>query len=153
MTNYCADNKVEKRFSNAPIKKRIKFGGRRVISRAFVKPGSTNLYPNLHVRSGDTVMLMTGSEKAGRGKTGKVVRVFPHEGKIIVEGLNMITRAVKSRNPMMKSGHVKREGKIFASRVQLYCTTCKKPVRAGHKFLANGKKTRVCKKCNESFDS
>lgn len=146
-------DKKQVRYSSSPIKQKHKFGGTVVVSRALVKQGVTNLVPKIHVRAGDMVMLMSGSDKAGVGQTGKVLNVFPKEGKVIVEGLNMITRATKSRTPMGKSGHVTKEGKIFASRVMLYCTGCKKPTRAGHKMLENGKKTRICKHCNEALDS
>jgi large subunit ribosomal protein L24 len=149
----CAEKKHQIRFSDSPIKQKIKFGGTRVVSRALVKEGVTNLVPKVHVRAGDMVMLMTGSEKAGVGKTGKVLNVFPKEGKIIVEGLNMITRATKGKTAMQKSGHVTREGKIFASKVMIYCTGCKKPVRVGHKKNDKGQSIRTCKKCNESLDS
>jgi len=147
------EKKKPVRFSNSPIKQKMKFGGTKVVSRAFVKDGVTNLVPKIHVRSGDMVMLMSGSDKAGRGKTGKVLNVFPKEGKVVVEGLNIITRATKAKNPMGKSGHIKKEGKIFACRVMLYCISCKKPTRAGHKMLDNGKKSRACKHCNEALDS
>ena len=147
------DKKDQVAFSNSPIKQKTKFGGRQVVSRAFVKEGATNLVPKVHVRSGDLVMLMSGSDKAGVGKTGKVLNVFPKEGKVIVEGLNIITRSTKPRNAMAKGGQVKKEGKIWASRVMLFCTSCKKPTRAGHKMLDNGKKSRSCKHCNEALDS
>ena len=148
-----AETTKQVRYSNSPIKQKHKFGGTVVVSRALVKEGATNLHPKMHVRSGNLVMLMSGSDKAGRGQTGKVLNVFPKEGKVIVEGLNIITRATKSRTPMGKSGLVKKEGKIFACRVMLYCTGCKKPTRAGHKMLENGKKSRTCKHCNEALDS
>jgi large subunit ribosomal protein L24 len=150
---FTQQTKQQVRFSNSPIKQKMKFGGTKVVSRALVKEGVTNLVPKVHVRAGDLVMLMSGSDKAGRGQTGKILNVFPKEGKVIVEGLNMITRATKARNPMGKSGHIKREGKIFACRVMLYCTSCKKPTRAGHKLLENGKKSRACKHCNEALDT
>lgn len=141
------------RHSNAPIKKKVKMGGVTVVSRALVKPSATNLIPKLHIKRGDMVMMISGSKEAGRGKTGKVLNVFPQEGKIVVEGLNMITRHAKARSMGTKSGIVKKEGKIAASKVMLYCTACNKPTRVGHKVLDGGKKTRLCKQCNEAFDA
>lgn len=141
------------RFSNSPIRKKIKMDGRTVVSRALIKENASNLVPKLHVRAGDMVMLMSGSEECGRGKTGKVLNVFPREGKLVVEGLNIITRATKSRSAMVKSGQIKKEGKIYASRVMLFCLGCKKPTRIAHKFLESGKKTRICKHCSEAFDA
>jgi large subunit ribosomal protein L24 len=149
----CTEKKKEIRFSNSPIKLKQKFGGTKVVSRALVKPGSTDLTPSMHVRAGDMVMVISGSKEHGKGKTGKVLNVFPDEGKIIVEGVNVVTRATKARNQMAKSGHIKKEGKIFASKVMLYCTSCKKPTRIKHKELDSGKNSRVCQHCKETFDS
>jgi large subunit ribosomal protein L24 len=149
----CTEKKHPIRYSNAPIKKKIKFGGARVVSRALVKESSTNLTPKLHVRAGDMVMVMAGSIERGKGKTGKVLNVFPKEGKVVVEGINLITKATKSKTQMQKSGHVTKEGKIYAAKVMLYCTSCKKPTRIKHKTLDNGKKTRACQHCSEAFDA
>src|ERR1700677_4885625 len=107
--------KQQVRYTKAPLAKKVKMGNKAVVSRALVKPGSTNLVPKVHVRAGDMVMLVTGTRKnrkwkdqdlkkraeernAFKGATGKVLTVFPDEGKIVVEGVNMITRATKSRN-------------------------------------------------------
>ncbi|MBK9143867.1 MAG: 50S ribosomal protein L24 [Candidatus Melainabacteria bacterium] len=108
--------------------------------------------PKVHVKRGDMVMLMAGSKKVGRGKTGKVLEVIPKEGKIVVEGINVIKRATKQRTPMTQSGIIEKEAPIFASRVMLFCTACKAPTRIQHKQLDSGKKSRVCKKCGEAFD-
>jgi large subunit ribosomal protein L24 len=118
-----------------------------------VKESSTNLKPKLHVRSGDMVIVTSGSKENGKGQTGKVLNVFPQEGKIVVEGINMITKAVKSRNQMAKSGHITKEGKIYASKVMLYCTGCKKATRIKHKALDSGKTSRACQHCNEALDA
>lgn len=141
------------RYAKAPLASKVKMGGRTVVSQALVKQGSSNLVPKVHVRRGDTVMLIRGSQKVGRGKIGKVLSVFPREGKIVVEGINMVTRATKQRTPLGKSGLIKKEAPIFASRVMLYCTSCKKPTRIRHKVLDTGKKTRICTHCNEGFDT
>ena len=145
--------KREIRYAGKPISAKVKMGGRTVVSESLVKRGVSNLIPHLHVKRGDMVMLISGSVDAGRGKTGKVLNVFPKEGRIVVEGINMITRATRQRTAMGKSGLIKKEGPIFASRVMLFCTSCKKPTRIQHKTLDNGKKTRVCKKCKEALDS
>ena len=159
-------NKI--RYANAAITRKVKMGGTKVVSRALVKQGVTNLVPKMHVRQGDMVMLISGARKDRKwkdaemkdranernafvGTTGKVLSVFPEEGKIVVEGVNIVTRATKSRNPMAKSGQIKGEGKIFASKVMLFCTACKKPTRIQHKTLENGTKVRSCKKCKETF--
>ena len=97
----------------------------------------------LHVKSGDNVMLISGRDK---GKTGKVLEVSPSEGKIIVEGANMVTKHVKPRQQGQPGGIVKAEGPFYASKAMLVCPKCNKAVRVGHE-MKDGKKIRVCKKC------
>jgi len=145
--------KKQIRYTKAAIRKKVKMDGRTVVSAALVKPGVSNLIPKLHVKRGDMVMLISGSEKTGKGKTGKVLNVSPTRGTIVVEGINMITRATRQRTPDGQSGLIKKEGPIFASRVMLYCTACKKPTRIRHKELDGGKKSRICTHCKQAFDS
>jgi large subunit ribosomal protein L24 len=121
-------NKI--RYAKAPIKQKIKMGGRTVVSQALVKETSTNLVPKIHVKRGDLVILRSGSKEAGKGKTGKVTAVFPKSGKVIVEGINVITRATKQKAIGAKSGLIKKEAPIFASRVMLYNSKTKKGVRS-----------------------
>jgi large subunit ribosomal protein L24 len=118
------------RYAKAALSKKIKMGGRTVVSQALVKSGAKNLVPKIHVKRGDLVMLMAGSKNVGKGKTGKVLSVFPDTGKIIVEGINIVTRATRARTAMGKSGLIKKEAPIYASRVMLYSTKSKKAVRA-----------------------
>jgi large subunit ribosomal protein L24 len=141
------------RYARQPISKKVKMGGKVVVSSSLVKKTATNLVPNLHIKRGDMVMLMTGSEKTGRGKTGKVLNVFPDQGRIVVEGINIVCRATRARTAMGKSGLIKKESPIFASRVMLYCINCKKPTRIRHKVMDKQKKTRICTKCGEGFDA
>lgn len=106
----------------------------------------------MHVKKGDTVCLLTGkyndkySDNKGTRKTGKVLEVSPKEGKVIVEGINFVTKHVKPRRMGETGGIVKVEAPIYACKVQVYCSKCKKPVRTGVK-VEDGKKIRVCKKC------
>ena len=104
----------------------------------------------LHVKTGDTVILLTGDDK-DCGKTGKVLEVSPEEGKVIVEGLNKVKKHVKPRKAGDPSGIIKAESAIYACKVQVVCPKCKKPTRVGYKVLESGKKERVCKKCGETF--
>ncbi len=122
--------KRQVRFTKAAIKQKNKFGGRIVVSQAFVKPTVSNLQPKVHVKKGDLVMVISGSKEMGKGKTGKVLAVFPDQGKVIVEGVNVRTTASKPRTPMGKGGLVKKEAPLSASKVMLYSTKSKKPVRA-----------------------
>ena len=110
----------------------------------------------VHVKTGDTVILRTGKyedkfDKNKDRKTGKVVEVSPKEGKVIVEGINVITKHVKPTRMGQQGGIVKTEAPVYACKVQLVCPTCGKPTRIGHTF-EDGKKLRVCKKCGKSFE-
>ena len=98
----------------------------------------------------DTVILLTG-EKKDRKKTGKVLEVSPKEGKVIVEGMNMVSKHVKPRKAGDPSGIIQSESAIYACKVQVVCPKCKQPTRIGYKVLEDGKKDRVCKKCKETF--
>lgn len=142
-------------FAKAPIVQKVKRGGRTVVSQALVKHGVSNLIPKMHIKRGDLVMLMSGSKQAGVKTTGKVTRCLPACGKVIVEGLNFKTHFQKPRGLQQnETGEVKKiEGAIFASKLMLFCTACKKPARAKLEINTKGKKIRRCKRCNEAFDS
>ena len=79
---------------------------------------------NLHVKTGDNVMIISGKDK---GKTGKVLQTSPKEGKVIVEGLNMVTKHVKPRRQGEQGGIVKAEGAIYACKVMPVCPKCGRP--------------------------
>ncbi|MGN0517258.1 MAG: 50S ribosomal protein L24 [Acutalibacteraceae bacterium] len=105
----------------------------------------------VHVKTGDTVIVLSGKDK---GKKGKVLAVSPKEGKVIVEKINMVTKHVKPRRLGEQGGIVKAEGAMYASKVQIVCPRCKKPTRVGHKFVEDGDKLtkiRVCKECGEEL--
>ena len=143
-------NKKRKlRFSNFPIGGQPKKDGFYVVSRAFVKENSTNPKPTLQIKRGDTVMVISGSEK---GKTGKIMAALPQEGKVIVEGINIIKRHMKSRGVGRSGEILEKEAPIFASKVMLYDSAKKKPTRIGHKFLKDGKKVRISKVSGEQID-
>lgn len=101
----------------------------------------------VHVKTGDTVYVVSGKDK---GKTGKVLAVSPKEGKVIVEGINIVTKHVKPRKQGEAGGIIKAEGAMYASKVMLYCTKCNKPTRVGHKGTGD-KKERVCKHCGATL--
>ena len=102
----------------------------------------------VHVRSGDTVVVLSGKDK---GKQGKVLQVSPKEGKVIVEGLNVVTKHVKPRRQGEQGGIVEAEAAMYASKVQLVCPKCSKPTSIAHKILDDGSKVRVCKSCEEEI--
>ena len=97
----------------------------------------------LHVKKDDTVVVISGDDK---GKKGKVLSVSPEEGKVIVEGVNIVTKHAKPRRQGETGGIMKVEGAFYADKVQLYCAKCKKATRVAHKVNGD-KKTRVCAKC------
>lgn len=104
---------------------------------------------NLHVKTGDRVVVVAGKDK---GKVGNVKQVLTSENKVIVEGVNMITKATKP-NPMagVQGGLVKIEAPMDSSKVMLYCPACEKATRI-QKEVKDNKKVRVCKKCSETID-
>lgn len=102
----------------------------------------------VHVKTGDTVVILSGKD---RGSKGKVLAVSPKEGKVIIEGLNMVTKHVKPRKMGEQGGIVKAEGALYACKVQIVCPHCGKPTRVGHKLYEDGTKGRICKKCGESL--
>ncbi len=106
---------------------------------------------SLNIKKGDTVMIMTGDKDTNRGKTGKVIAVSPKEGKVIVEGRNMVSKHVKPRKAGDPSGIVKAESAIYACKVQIVCPKCNKPTRVGKKISADGTKTRICRKCGATL--
>ena len=99
----------------------------------------------IHVKTGDTVVILSGKDK---GKKGKIIAVSPKEQKLIVEGLNMVTKHVKPRRQGEAGGIVKAEAAMYACKVQAICPKCGKPTRIGHVINKDGSKVRVCKNAN-----
>ena len=108
----------------------------------------------LFVKTGDTVMVMSGEDK---GKTGKIQKAYPSKGKIVVEGVAMVKKHQKPRGQGMPGGIIEQEAAIPACKVMLVCPKCKKPTRVAHKFLGGegqkARKVRACKKCGAAFDN
>lgn len=100
----------------------------------------------MRIKSGDTVIVIAGKEK---GKTGKVLRTLPKENKIIVEGLNMVTKHMQMRGPNMPSGIQTMEAPIHASNVMYYDGNTRS--RIGYK-IEDGKKVRVAKATDKTID-
>ncbi|WP_416197350.1 MAG: 50S ribosomal protein L24 [Sporanaerobacter sp.] len=103
----------------------------------------------MNIKSGDTVVVISGKDK---GKKGKVLTALPKENKVIVQGVNMLTKHQKAQGPMQQGGIIHQEGPINVSKVMYYCDKDKQGVRVGYKFLENGDKVRICKKCGEVLD-
>jgi large subunit ribosomal protein L24 len=102
-----------------------------------------------HVRKGDTVMVVAGKE---RGKKGKVLRVIPEKGRVVVERLNLIKKHQKPTQKVRQGGIIEREGSLHVSNVMLVCGKCNKATRTGVQTLSDGRRVRVCKKCSEIVD-
>ena len=102
----------------------------------------------LHVKKGDTVVVLSGKDK---GKQGKIITAMPDKGKVIVEGINKVKRHSKPSLKVPQGGIITKEMPLHACKVQLVCPACNKPTRVGHKVVA-GKNARVCKKCGEVIE-
>jgi len=97
----------------------------------------------MNIKKNDTVVVLSGKD---RGKKGKVMGSVPSAGKVVVEGINMVTCHVKPKKQGEEGGIVKREAAIAACKVQVVCPKCGKATRVAHK-TENGKNVRVCKHC------
>ena len=104
---------------------------------------------SVHVRRGDTVGVISGSE---RGKRGKVLRVLPEKGRVLVEHVNMIKKHQRPTQKLRQGGIIEREGPLALSNVLVVCSRCDKPSRTGIKILTDGRKVRTCRRCGESID-
>lgn len=102
----------------------------------------------VHVKTGDTVKVVSGRD---RGLQGKVMQVSHKEGKVIIEGRNIVTKHVKPRRQGEQGGLVKAESAIYASKVMVVCPKCKEATRVGHATSKKGEKVRVCRKCDAEF--
>ena len=102
----------------------------------------------MKIKKGDTVHMLSGKDK---GKTGKVLSVFPAQKRIIVDQINMQTRHRRSKKQGKKGEKVVLAMPIAASAVLVVCPSCRKPARIGFRIGDNKKKNRVCKKCNNAI--
>jgi large subunit ribosomal protein L24 len=102
------------------------------------------------IRKNDNVLVIAGRD---RGKRGRVLRVLPRKGRLIVEGVNVVKRHTRP-NPQrnIKGGIVAREAALSASNVQLVCPDCGAPTRLGSRRLDDGKRVRFCRKCKGVVD-
>lgn len=102
------------------------------------------------LKKDDQVEVLSGKDK---GRVGKVLRVDPKSNKAIVEKVNMVKRHTKPNPANQQGGIFDKEAMLNLSNLQIICPKCAKTVRIGKKFLDDGTKVRVCKKCGESVDS
>ena len=105
----------------------------------------------MKIKSGDTVEIVQGDE---RGTRGTVRVAYPREGRIIVEGVNIVIkhqRPVPAGRQQTQGGRIEVEAPIHASNVMLVCPSCQQPTRVGYTHDGD-RKVRVCKKCNARVD-
>ena len=98
------------------------------------------------IKKNDMVYVLTGKD---RGKTGKVFQVNVKDGKAFVEGINYVKKHMKKTKQDQQGGIVQKESQIQLSNLALLCKTCNKPAKVGIHMLADGTKSRFCKKCKE----
>jgi large subunit ribosomal protein L24 len=100
----------------------------------------------MKIKKEDTVLVIVGKDK---GKKGKVRQIMPKDNVLIIEGVNIIKRHMKPRGQARQAGIIEREAPLQISNVMLLCPKCNKPVRIQSKILEDGKRVRVCGKCDE----
>ena len=103
----------------------------------------------MRIRTGDTVLVIAGKEK---GKTGRVERHITGQDRLIVEGVNLVTKHMKARPNVQQSGRIQKEAPIHSSNVVLICNKCNEPTKPKTKFLDTGSRVRSCVKCQEVID-
>jgi large subunit ribosomal protein L24 len=101
------------------------------------------------LKKNDLVMVIAGKE---RGKSGRILRVFPQKNRVLIEKVNFIKRHSRPSGQMRQGGIIEKEAPIHVSNVMIICEKCNLPIRVGKKVLDDGKKVRACKKCGELLD-
>ncbi|PIE70320.1 MAG: 50S ribosomal protein L24 [Deltaproteobacteria bacterium] len=102
------------------------------------------------IKRDDKVKIIAGKDN---GKIGRVLRVDRKQGRVTVENLNMVKRHTKPNLQNAQGGIIDKEAPMDISNVMLVCNACLQPVRIKMKYLEDGKKIRVCRKCNEAIDA
>lgn len=100
------------------------------------------------LKKGDLVIVKKGKDK---GKTGKVVSVSPQGDRVRIEGVNIAKKHMKKRSEQQPSGIVEVPSPLHISNVSLWCSNCKKGVRAATKRLEDKSKAKICKKCGNTL--
>ena len=98
------------------------------------------------IKKGDTVAVLTGKD---RGKTGKVLQVWPGRGRALVERLNLMKHFERRSQQHQAGGVVEREGAIAVSKLALLCPKCRRPSRISWSVAGDGGKQRICRRCRE----
>jgi large subunit ribosomal protein L24 len=100
----------------------------------------------LHIKKNDTVKVLAGKDK---GKTGKVLKVFPARQRAIVQGVNFTKKHARRTKQDEQGGIIHREAPLNIAKLAVICKGCNRPTRIGRNILKDGSRVRYCKKCNE----
>ena len=101
----------------------------------------------MKIKKGDTVLIISGKN---RGKRGKVLQVFPREGRVVVEGVNLRKKHSRPRRAGEKGQIVEMPAPLHVSNIKIICSKCRKATRIGYKIV-DKKKFRICKKCGQEI--
>jgi len=101
---------------------------------------------SLRIKRGDKVVILAGKDK---GKTGKVLKVFPKEMRAIVEGVNLVKKHIRRRGENEPGGIKEIPAPLHISNLALFCSNCNRGVRFGIRILEDKSKIRVCKRCQQ----
>jgi len=104
----------------------------------------------IQIKKDDKVKVIVGKDK---GKVGKVLRVNRKKNRVLVENINIVKRHTKPNAQNRQGGILESEAPIHWSNVMLMCNKCIEPIRVKYKILDDGKKVRICSKCNEIIDA
>ena len=99
----------------------------------------------MNIRKDDQVVVIAGDDRGPGAR--KVLRVIPERNKIVVEGVNRVYKHLKPSQKNPQGGRLSKEMPIDASNVMLYCPSCRRGVRVGHRYTDAGQKQRYCKRC------
>jgi large subunit ribosomal protein L24 len=106
----------------------------------------------MKIKKGDTVLIISGKD---RGRKGKVLKVFPKENQVLIEGINLRKKHQRPKRTGEKGQIISLPAPIDISNTKLICPKCGKAARVGYKIISNIKdqksKVRICKKCGQEI--
>jgi len=105
--------------------------------------------PNVELKKGDNVVVITGADS---GRQGKILQVMRLENRVIVENIRVVTRHQRRRPGVLQSETVEKPSPIHRANVMLVCPDCERPTRIGHTVLPGGERVRRCIHCNATLD-
>ena len=98
------------------------------------------------IKKGDTVSVLSGKD---RGKTGKVLQVWPDRNRALVERINLVKHFDRRSQQNQAGGIIEREGSLSLSKLAVFCPKCRKPSRVGYSVSHDGEKQRICRRCQD----